>query len=904
MRYLTLAAIALIFAAGMARADRPAVVALSSATGVTVKLTETAGYKAGGALSYEIRHWPDGAVLANGVMNADSIKPDAWGLASFTIEGLKPKLWSPQTPELYEVSVSDLTVPSLRVLGKTRFGFRTFEAKGDKLYLNGKPVFLRGVPINPPGRELPDAALHDPEFIRGYIKLLKSANVNMIRTEPQDWLDACDELGMMLFAGHYGGAGGSGPNAPEFTAKQGYYRDLILSLASHPGVVIYVLSNEVDYKTPTSTYPKFLSQVREDIRAIDPTRPVIGNAGFGHGKPGEIYDLHRYAGWYQGNVCDWHPDSFIAEAIKADQPFTLTECVGAYTDDAGDFETMSKQLSTMTKWVGTAEDPRNAAGEYQAELVSQVVEQCRRYRTDAANVAGVMPFTYFLGWTKAKKAEDLISKPAFDALRTSFQPILISPECWHRDLYSGDELKMRLCLANDDDSQRDLPATKADIEVVDSKGGVVASGSVDFPATPYYSNAWKDFSVRIPAHAPRGYYKVRCKLMENGAELSHNSFEVSIAPRSWIEAPPATVTLFDPSGDTAKALKLLKIDFRTIGDLQKMPEGGALVIGEGALSPGSYPHKASVLEFLNKGGRILCLRQDAKEWSSAWLPAKFAMRSSRSFTYIQPVGGDSNPAMIGLTDRDLRWWNELGRDAKSNPDVCPVIAALRPAALEDLRSARVWACCDQLLSSHAIVELMHGSGSVILSQLRAVERVSSDPAAAKMLCNLIAYAAGKSAGLLDLSKPIAWDKEGFRSGAFVSSLQGLLPHSPVYKHEGGSKGLLGADQRIDGFSLVGSYDFIGTGWLRPVPDPKAEGWGVIYGTLSRPVSHFVLKLRNTGDTDANISFKLDGKTVGAAQTVPAGGETSLTWSIARAAGPVEVELRGDQRLVITRSSFE
>lgn len=900
MKNLTLA-ITIMLLSTAAWAQRPAVVAISSATGVTVKLTETAGYKAGPALTYEIQKWK-GKRFAQGTVSADAIKPDAWGLASFSIDGLSPALWTPETPELYEISVRDF---SGRLLGKTRFGFRTFEAKGDKFYLNGKPIFIRGMQINPPGRELPDSALHDPQFIRGYISLLKSANVNMIRTDPQDWHDACDELGMMVFCGHYGSAGGSGPNAPAFEDKKQYYRDRILNLASHPGVVMYVLTNEVDYKTPGSTYLSFISKVHEDIRAVDPTRPVIGNAGFGRGKPGEVYDIHRYAGWYHGNINDWYVDTsgFLAESKKTKQPFTITECVGAYTSDVGDFETMSKQLCTMAKWVGTAEDPRGAAIEYQAELVRQIVEINRRYRTDAHNVAGVFPFTYFLGWTKALKAEDLIIKPAFETLRVVFQPILISPECWQRNVYSGDDLKMRLCLVNDDDGKRDLGPTKVEVEVVDHRGSTVASGSADFAATRYYSNAWKDLAIRIPKDTGRGYYDVRCKLTKNGIEVSKNSFQIAIAPRGWTKGPSAEVTLFDPSGDTARALKMLQVSFQTVPDLRRMPESGALVIGEGALAPGNYPDGASVLAFLKRGGRILCLRQEREKWSSHWLPAMLTM-GSRPFTYIQPVGGKANPIMSDLTDRDLRWWNELGKTPGGGPHIYPVLAAFKPATKEDLRSARVWASCDQLLSSHACLELMHGSGSVLLSQFRAVERVETDPAASKLLTNLITYAAGETAGLFDLSRPVDWVRDGFRSGVFVSSLQGLLPHSPVYKHDGGSKGLLGADHRIDGFTLVGKYGFKGTGWIEPVPDPKAEGWGVFYGRLSKPASRFVLELRNTGNTPAAISLKIDGKTVGAAQTVAAGAETSLTWPAIHAEGPVAVELRGDQRLVITESRFE
>ena len=44
----------------------------------------------------------------------------------------------------------------------------------------------------------------------------------------------------------------------------------------------------------------------EDLRLLDSTRPVIGNAGFGRGEGGEIFDIHPYYGWYHGNNTDWY----------------------------------------------------------------------------------------------------------------------------------------------------------------------------------------------------------------------------------------------------------------------------------------------------------------------------------------------------------------------------------------------------------------------------------------------------------------------------------------------------------------------------------------------------------------------------------------------------------------------
>ncbi|MBM6993527.1 MAG: beta-glucuronidase [Prevotella sp.] len=52
----------------------------------------------------------------------------------------RPQLWSPDTPQLYDV---ELTLDSETL--KDRIGFRTIETRGRQILLNGKPIFLRGV---------------------------------------------------------------------------------------------------------------------------------------------------------------------------------------------------------------------------------------------------------------------------------------------------------------------------------------------------------------------------------------------------------------------------------------------------------------------------------------------------------------------------------------------------------------------------------------------------------------------------------------------------------------------------------------------------------------------------------------------------------------------------------------
>src|SRR5688572_17331132 len=62
---------------------------------------------------------------------------------SFTVSNLKPVLWTPTNPYLYEISLQQVSKGVVKKTMKERAGFRSFARKGGNLYLNGKPIFLR-----------------------------------------------------------------------------------------------------------------------------------------------------------------------------------------------------------------------------------------------------------------------------------------------------------------------------------------------------------------------------------------------------------------------------------------------------------------------------------------------------------------------------------------------------------------------------------------------------------------------------------------------------------------------------------------------------------------------------------------------------------------------------------------
>jgi len=82
-----------------------------------------------------------------------------------------------------------------------RFGMREFKVAGGKFLLNGKPIFLRGLRrrLHLSEHDLP--AREKSEFHRR-LSIAREYGFNYVRhhswTPPEEYLEAADELGMML----------------------------------------------------------------------------------------------------------------------------------------------------------------------------------------------------------------------------------------------------------------------------------------------------------------------------------------------------------------------------------------------------------------------------------------------------------------------------------------------------------------------------------------------------------------------------------------------------------------------------------------------------------------------------------------------------------------------------------
>lgn len=116
-----------------------------------------------------------------------------------------PRLWSNETPWLYQVQVT-MKIDGRAVSNRScQFGVRTFEQDLDsepkgKFYLNGREIRLRGA--NTMGFEQQDVMHEDFDQLADDILLAKLCNMNFLRITQRpvqsEVYDYCDRLGMMI----------------------------------------------------------------------------------------------------------------------------------------------------------------------------------------------------------------------------------------------------------------------------------------------------------------------------------------------------------------------------------------------------------------------------------------------------------------------------------------------------------------------------------------------------------------------------------------------------------------------------------------------------------------------------------------------------------------------------------
>ena len=190
------------------------------------------------------------------------------------------ELWDVFQPNLYDAEITLIDGDDVLDTYKQRFGIRTIRVTGNRLLLNGKPVYLQGFgrhedfPII--GRGLCHAAnVRDHE-------LLKWANANSYRTThypySEELVRLADEQGILLIA-EAPAVSVNFDHLQDESVRQELYdrhatviKELIDRDFNAPSVIAWSVANEATTNRPAAR--DYFATLAGHVRRLDATRPV------------------------------------------------------------------------------------------------------------------------------------------------------------------------------------------------------------------------------------------------------------------------------------------------------------------------------------------------------------------------------------------------------------------------------------------------------------------------------------------------------------------------------------------------------------------------------------------------------------------------------------------------------
>ena len=258
---------------------------------------------------------------------------DAEGKVSATLKvsAKKLHLWSPGNPKLYQVQLSLDTSTYTDAIG-----FRTIEARGKQILLNGEPIFLKGISIH---NEKPygGGRANTADDARTLLSWAKELGCNFVRLahypHHEEMVREAEKMGILVWSEIpvYWTIAWTNPKTYENAQHQ--LRDMIARDHNRANVIIWSIANETPHSKERDT---FLGNLAKYARTLDNTRlismamEVTGASNYVNrlndnmNEFVDVVSFNQYIGWYR----DVNDAPKMRWEIPYDKPVIISEFGG------------------------------------------------------------------------------------------------------------------------------------------------------------------------------------------------------------------------------------------------------------------------------------------------------------------------------------------------------------------------------------------------------------------------------------------------------------------------------------------------------------------------------------------------------------------------------------------------
>lgn len=490
----------------------------------TLKLKVAGETFAGGGAELEIKV-PEGAVAA-----AAEIKVE------------EPRWWWPWdmgTPDLYRLTAALAVAGAESDRAEEVFGIREIswgpnpDAPAGSadwvLFVNGRREFMRGANWVPP--EAMYGRMTDDRYGR-LIGMAKDVGVNLLRVwgggnrERRAFYDFCDREGVLVWQEF--------PYACVYLVgypRTRHFRDLsrqeaaeiVRQLRNHPSVMMWCGGNEFNVKQNQAV----VDILAEVTAALDPTRRFIPASPFKG-------DSHNWVVWHmKGNLTDYFDDLSPLPSEFGLQAFPGVETLEHWLSPPNLWPLGPVHVlhdlgaAKMQKYVAVIGPENNLAATalasqlMQAHYLQRGIENWRqrKYKTSGTAFWQLNEPWPSICWSVIDY--DLKPKLAYDRLRYSYHPVLVTARFDDRKWGPGDEFKAELMVVND--LHRAFPEMKVTAAVCGREAG---SFAVSVPEDGVVSAG--ELRVKIPADCARPEVTLTLAPASGGEALAENRYLVWI----------------------------------------------------------------------------------------------------------------------------------------------------------------------------------------------------------------------------------------------------------------------------------------------------------------------------------------------------------------------------------------
>ncbi len=533
------------------------------------------------------------------------------------------RVWSPETPWLYQIHVKVLDKEG-RVLDafSRQFGVRLFtmDEGSDqssisnhqssiplgRMFLNGREIRLRGA--NTMGHLQQCVMRGDTDQLSDDILLARICNMNFLRITQRpvqsEIYDMCDRLGLMVQT-----------DLPLFgVLRRNQFCEAVRQagelerlIRSHPSCIMVSYINE---PSPVVRPWKNLSQrhIQRDelemffeaadkvVRLNNPDR-VIKAVDGDYDPPGPgLPDNHCYCGWYNGHGLDlgklyagywqkvkpgWHygcgefgaegldpvtvmrkyyPEDWLPQTIEDEATWSPTRIARAQT---GGFHAMWYEAAeSLEGWV-------QASQAHQAWVVKLQTEAFRR--DSRMNTIAIHLFidAWPAGWMKTIMDVDRQPKHAYFAYRDALTPLMVNLRPERFKVTAGEDAALDVWVCNDTQGGPEQPMLKYVVE--SAEGEVLFSGHTD-AAVPICGSAFQGkLRFRAPAVEQRMVLTVRLALTDDatGEVVHYSEAQIEVFPASMEALSGPIHLIVDDENDLSSLLEELGVDQSGLTDLNQ-----------------------------------------------------------------------------------------------------------------------------------------------------------------------------------------------------------------------------------------------------------------------------------------------------------------------------------------------